>query len=365
MNETNASIVFIGDLMGLSEGHKRAAEARKAEWQELIAHFQRANLPVPDAKDFSANRATTRIGWAQISSLLENEGQLTESAKADIARGLQQIDIQERAREIEERIKKGESIPDPTWPESSPMLSPDVLKRGQIFNIFRWTAIKELGLDEVEDYASIQRAAAREAYQISKERGDFDNFLENVRPKKRKSSAEEQEPAIPEGFIEVELIVPVSAFKDAKWSGQFLRYHPVHGLVQGSIHSSSYYDRGAGNSPGARGSRVTQFYPTFCAFLELVDLKKLQTLTKKSVMTIIKSNGAIVGREKMISSIEAALRPQEWFWSREEVEMFLGGEIESAFVSKTLPVEVVQNRHEFQIKFYARVGNKSNMEHVQ
>ena len=93
-------------MMGLSEGYKRAAEARKAEWQELIACFQRANLPVPDAKDFSANRPTTRIGWAQLSALLENEGQLTESAKDDIARGLQQIDIQERARDIEERIKK-------------------------------------------------------------------------------------------------------------------------------------------------------------------------------------------------------------------------------------------------------------------
>ena len=47
--------------MGLSEGYKRAAEARKAEWQELIARFQRANLPVPDAKDFSASRPITRI----------------------------------------------------------------------------------------------------------------------------------------------------------------------------------------------------------------------------------------------------------------------------------------------------------------
>ena len=118
----------------------------------------------------------TRIGWDQLSSLLENEGQLTESSKAEIARGLQQIDIQEKAREIEERIKKGESIPDPTWPESSPRLSLDLLKQGQFFNIIRWTAIKELGLDEVGDYASTQRAAALEAYRIVKERGDLDNF---------------------------------------------------------------------------------------------------------------------------------------------------------------------------------------------
>lgn len=34
--------------MGLGEGYKLAAEARKAEWQELIARFQRANLPVPE-----------------------------------------------------------------------------------------------------------------------------------------------------------------------------------------------------------------------------------------------------------------------------------------------------------------------------
>jgi hypothetical protein len=351
--------------MGLGEGYKRAAEARKAEWQELIARFQRATLPVPNAKDFSANRPTTRIGWAQISSLLENEGQLTESAKADIARGLQQIDIQERAREIEERIKKGESIPDPTWPESSQRLSPDFLKRGQFFNIIRWTAIKELGLDEVGDYASTQRAAALEAYRIVKERGDFDNFLKNARPKKKKSSVEQQEPAIPEGFIKVELIVPASAFKNSKWSGQFLRYHPVHGLVQGDISSSTYYDRGAGNSPGARGARVTQFYPTFRAFLELVDLKKVSSLTKKSVMRIIGSSGAIVGREKMISSLEAALRPQEWFWSREEVEMFLRGEIESAFISKTLPVEAVQNGSEYQIRFYARTAVDSRQDSAE
>ncbi len=266
--------------MGFSEGYKRAAEARKAEWQELIARFQRANLPIPDAKDFSASRPITRIGWGQLSSLLENEGQLTESSKAEIARGLQQIDIQEKAREIEERIKKGEFIPDPTWPESSPRLSPDLLKQGQSFNIIRWTAIKELGLDGIDHYASTQRAAALEAYRIAETRGDFDNFLENVRPKKQKSSAEEQERVIPKGFVEVELIVPVSAFKDAKWSGEFLRYHPVHGLVQGGISSSSYFDRGAGKSPGARGARVTQFYPIFCSFLDLVDLKKLNLLPK-------------------------------------------------------------------------------------
>ena len=202
-------------------------------------------------------------------------------------------------------------------------------------------------------------------YQIAKERGDFDNFLENVRPNKRKLSAEEQEPAIPKGFIKVELIVPASAFKNSKWSRQFLRYHPVHGLIQAEISSSSYYDRGAGNSPGARGARVTQFYPTFRAFLELVDLKKFSSLTKKSVMRIIGSSGAIVGREKMISSLEAALRPQEWFWSREEVEMFLRGEIESAFISKTLPVEAVQNGSEYQIRFYARTAAVSKLDNVE
>ena len=351
--------------MGLGEGYKRAAEARKAEWQELIARFQRVNLPIPDARDFSASRPITRIGWDQLSSLLENEGLLTESSKAEIARGLQQIDIQEKAREIEERIRKGESIPDPTWPESSPMLSPDLLKRGQFFNIIRWTAIKELGLNEIELYASTQRAAALEAYRIAQTRGDFDNFLENARPKKEKSSAEEQQPIIPNGFVEVELIVPASAFKSTEWSGQFLRYHPVHGLVQGGISSSSYYDSGAGNSPGARGARVTRFYPTFRAFLELVDLKKLQTLSKKSVMRIMKSNGAIVGREKTIHSLTAALHTKEWFWSREDVEKHLRGEIESVFVSKTLPVEVIKDCSEYRICFHARAAGSSKLDHPE
>jgi hypothetical protein len=349
--------------MGLSEGYKRLAEARKAEWQKLIARFQRANLPIPDAKDFSAGvlspdvHPSTRIGWDQLSSLLENEGQLTESSKAEIARGLQRIDIQERAREIEERIKKGESIPDPSWPRSSSMLSPDDLrKQGQIFHIIRWTAIRELGFDGIDDYASTQRAAALEAYGIAKRRGDFDNFLENARPKKEKSSAEEQQPVIPKGFVEVELIVPASAFKNSEWSRQFLRYHPVHGLVQGGISSSSYYDRGAGNSPGARGARVTRFYPTFRAFLELVDLKKLQTLTKKSVMRIMKSNGAIVGLEKTIPSLTSAVDTEQWFWAREEVEKYLRGEIKSAFVSKTLPVEVTLDHNEYRIRFHARTA---------
>ena len=212
-------------------------------------------------------------------------------------------------------------------------------------------------------YASTQRAAALEAYRIAKGRGDFDDFLENARPRKKKSSAKEQEPAIPEGFIEVELIVPISAFKNKEWSGQFLRYHPVHGLVQGDISSSSYYDRGAGNSPGARGARVTQFYPTFRAFLELADLKKLQTLTKKSVMRIMKSSGAIVGREKTIASLKAALDPRERFWSQEEVEKYLKGEIESVFVSKTLPVEVIKDRGEYRIRFHARTAGGPKLKH--
>jgi len=73
-------------------------------------------------------------------------------------------------------------------------------------------------------------------------------------------------------------------------------------------------------------------------------------------MRIIQSSGAIVGREKTIASPQAELHPKEWFWSREEVESFLRGEIESEFVSKTLPVEVAQNGTEYCLQFYGRIA---------
>ena len=53
---------------------------------------------------------------------------------------------------------------------------------------------------------------------------------------------------------------------------------------------------------------------------------------------------------------QAELHPKESFWSREEVEMFFRGEIESAFVSKTLPVEVTQDRNGYRIRFHARTA---------
>ena len=79
-------------------------------------------------------------------------------------------------------------------------------------------------------------------------------------------------------------------------------------------------------------------------------------------MRIMKSNGAIVGREKTIPSLTSAVHTKEWFWSREEVEKYLRGEIKSVFVSKTLPVEVMKGRSEYRIRFHARPVGSSKLE---
>lgn len=77
----------------------------------------------------------------------------------------------------------------------------------------------------------------------------------------------------------------------------------------------------------------------------------------------MKSSGAIVGREKTIASLKAALDPRERFWSQEEVEKYLKGEIESVFVSKTLPVEVIKDRGEYRIRFHARTAGGPKLKH--
>ena len=95
-----------------AEGYRRAAEARKAEWQALVLRFELANLPAPDPSDFYHNRPTTRIGWANYSSLLASEDQLNETAKLDIQLGLERIDIREKEAVIQNRIRNGEGIPE-------------------------------------------------------------------------------------------------------------------------------------------------------------------------------------------------------------------------------------------------------------
>lgn len=338
-----------------AEGYRRAAEARKAEWEALILRFQVANLPEPEPGSFYHNRPITRTGWGQFSALLAKEGQLNETAQTEIKRGLESIDIREKEAEIQDRIRNGESLPDPTGPSTSPEILPEFLLKEGAMNIIRWTAIKELGLDASGHYDSVQRRAAEEMYRIAKIRGDFRDFWENLRPTKAASSAEKQEPPIPSGFVATDIKIPIAAFKDSKKIPDFIRYHPIHGLVQGSIGSSSFYDRGAGNSPGARGKRVTRFYPIIRAFLESVDLKKFNKLSRKSTMRILELTGTVVGLEKTDTSLDAEMHVSEWFWSQEEVQKFLKGDIQSIFVSRTLPVEITRDSESLKLGFHARL----------
>lgn len=348
--------------MVFEAGYRRAGELRKAlrkaQWEALVLRFQLAKLPSPDPIEFYDNRPTTRSGWAKFSALLAHENLLNETAQTEIKLGLESIDIREKEADIRQRIVKGESLHDQASSSALTEVPPDSLLKAGTMSIIRWAAIKELGLDANGFYDSVQRRAAEEAaaekYRIAKARGDFRVFWENVRPAKPKSSAAKQEPSIPSGFVATELTIPISAFKDSAGLCSFIRYHPTHGLVQGSILSSSYYDRGAGNSPGARGKRVTQFYPVIRSFLEAVNLKKLNTLAKKSTMRILESTGAVVGLEKTGASLVAEMHVNDRFWSQEEVEKFLKGDIESIFVSRTLPVEITRVGDAFNLRFHAR-----------
>jgi hypothetical protein len=91
--------------------------------------------------------------------------------------------------------------------------------------------------------------------------------------------------------------------------------------------------------------------------LEAVNLKKLNTLAKKSNMRILEPTGAVVGLEKTGASLVAEMHVNDRFWSQEEVEKFLKGDIESIFVSRTLPVEITKVGDAFNLRYHARSLN--------
>ena len=100
---------------------------------------------------------------------------------------------------------------------------------------------------------------------------------------------------------------------------------------------------------------MTRFYPIIRAFLESVDLKKFKTLSKKSIMRILEPTGTVVGLEKTDTSLDAEMHVSEWFWSQEEVQKFLKGDIQSIFVSRTLPVEITRDSESLKLGFHARL----------
>jgi hypothetical protein len=336
--------------MGISDGYRCIAEKKAADWDELQARCRRAGLPTFNKNDFDGSHPITRSGWECQRKLLEAEGRLDEAVAHEIERWLEGISIHERESEIRRRLQNGSELPDPRWPDAAPKISPEVALSAQASDVRRWTAIKELGLDKDGAYRSVYEDAMLQMYRIAQDRGDFAQMSSGSSRK----SAESHAPQTPRGFVEVTVVIPISALFDTSESVQFVRYHLKYGLVQGVVHKRSYFDRGAGRSPGSSGGRVTSYEPSVRPLLEAVNLRRLRGMRKKSVWRVTGSPEVLLGRDKSLQAMRYELIPHRTHWEKSDVERLFTGELDSDFVNQSLPVSVTKDDDQFVLRFFAR-----------
>lgn len=348
--------------MGISEGYRRIAEQQREKWKQFNQRLLAAGLPEANRSDFDdsfggqygAVRPRTRAGWAIFVSLREKEGGLTSAERDEVRYGLEQILISEKMEEIRTRLEAGGALPDPVWPDSSPPILAEFALSSRARGIFRWSAIKELGLDTDQHYSGVYRSAQSERHDVARQRGDIEKYFESLRPVYKLSTASGQELQSPSDFQKVDVFVPFAALKDGSKGLDFIRYHPKHGLVRGWISENSYYDRGAGSYPGSRGARVKEFRPMFRLLLEDVDFRKCRDFKKTSVWRVVSDPPIILGRSKSTQTFQNDLYYGKKFDSKEDAGRFLIGTIESEYVRETLPVGVEKCESGIRLHFHGR-----------
>ncbi len=391
----------LSELMG-KEVARRAALAKEAE-QAFDARLRAASLPSRCDRDFKGTQPITNDGWNLYRCLLEQEGDLTPIKLEEIRRGLEAVRIDEeiavrrksignkadpferwnaivslgldgdtyykteyekarraaegaklrqRVEEISARVKFGESLPDPEMPDG--FLIPPKLAFIGHGAVIEWIAIKELGWDRDPFYRRAREAAEQALSEISRRRGDFERILAEHRKPVIPSDPESQQPTLPPEYLEVELFVPFVALRTPKKSFLVIRYHPEFGLVRGRVSEDSYYDRGAGSYPGSRGSRIKEYLPQVNLFLEDVDFRKCQGLTKVSVWRVTGDPPVVIGRNKSTVATRNAFHYGRKFDSQGEAYEFLVGSIESEFVRETLPVAIENCESSWRLRFHGR-----------
>jgi hypothetical protein len=392
--------------MGIGEQMRRAYEKEAARILErekdLEARLRAASLSPEHPDAFKRGEPNTSHGWDLYEKLLIQEGALDAAQKEWIQRGRESIIIDramadlraatgleadpfdrwnaivsvgldkdpyyrtehEKARRaseahqirllsesIRKRVAAGESLPVPFYSDGEPV-------KPQYANpvlgaLVEWQAIRELGFGDDPHYSRQKDAATAAMAGVSRRRGDFEKHLRSLQKRHHSSSPEEQQPAPPSDFVEVEVVIPMAALKGPTSDLGFIRYHPELGLVRGHVREFSHYDRGVGSYPGSRGARK-EYVPSVALLLEQVDFRKCKGIRKQSVWRVINDPPVIVGRDKPTASTEISLSYPQRFDSNEEAERYFQGAIESDFIRDTLPVLTVTVGDTWRMRFFAR-----------
>lgn len=393
--------------MGITDLMRRAHEGQAAAIREMEKaineRLQTVGLPPMASSDFRNGRPATMRGWDLYQSLLEREGKLTPDEKTTIKRGRESVSIDEevavrrarngatddpferwntivslgldsdphylgerekarraaeyrliwqRTEAIRERVKAGESLPDPMLPDGEP-ITPDFALVGQ-GALIEWQAISELGFANDPHYSPRREAAMEAMGDVSRRRGDFKKILESYRRQDVTSAPESHQLGVPNGFVETEVSIPIAAFANPGPEIGVVRYHPRLGLIHGRVVEESHYDRGAGGYPGSRGARVKDFRLSVSLLLEEVNFRRCRVLRKHSVWRVVGDPPLIVGRSKPIASTFNELSYFQRFDTKDAAESFLRGTTESSFVRGTLPVDFAFVGDACRLRFFAR-----------
>ena len=350
--------------MGMAEHYRERIRQKEKRWGQFVERLALAGMPPASQHDFAGDivgeiaiRPSTRKGWAIYEALLDSEGVLDVESREEIKRGLERIDISEREVAIRARLSAGGTLPDPSNPGSSQVISGKIGLTVGAMGIVHWTAIQELGLGEDGFYDAVARRASLEMYEIAQRRGDFKDLFKSSGPEDIESRPEDQSLTVPDDFVPVEILIRHDWMKNAEHSMAFIRYDPEHGLVQGHVRRYSEYDRGAGGFMSGRGALVTWFLPEVDVLLANINMRKFKGLSRRGLWWVAGDPAVIIGRNRSKNAIRSALSCHHRFHYEDDARKWLEGTIDSYFVRETIPVSVEKHESEYRLRFSGRLLN--------
>lgn len=360
-------MVFEAGLKKWKEQQQRERERLANEHSEYALRVKRANLAPLPATDYRGAEPITTRSWLLHRQLLQAEGLLNESAESSIRLGLEAVELRELRGQIcrEELrlhadVKAGTASGFFAWLDQEGIPREFTLRQ-VCMPLLTWESIKRLGLDGDPRFEPEARRAREAVNSALRERdliSSLPKAISGPEPQvEPPAEPEGQSAPLPENFVPVRISIPDAALKTDRIDWNTVRYHPEFGLVTGFVRHYSYFDRGAGAYPGARGARVHEYSADVALLMSLIKRGKTPSpLSRESVWIISPESEAVIGRWSENGVVRSSLSYRKIFRSEEGVKAFLHGTTPSAFWQSTLPVSVHFNRDEgvHELHFRAR-----------
>lgn len=335
-------------------GYRAEAEHRKATRFAYQARLNAAGLQPLEDQHYSEGNPSSEPAWELHKKLLQTEGNLTALASDQIEAGMQGVRLREVENLVGQELKSGGEIPHP-FNARMPNITAKYALSSSGETLVRWESIRRLGWAESPRYSGQKSSAARAIQLWEYQQIDQKAFWQSVQHRPEIASSDNQQAEIPEGFVEIQIVIPKTSIKSATTKFANIRYHPQYGLVVGKIVKKKYFDKGAGGFMSGRGAFVINYTPVVELLVPLVNSRAVTPKVRMvSGWCLTVDSNVAIGRARSGAVALRALGCSDNFASAAEAQGYFSGVLESHFLGETFPVKIVGRRESYELSFWAR-----------